>query len=183
MSVRRPDAVRAGPDLKGSSVRAAAQRPDAECHDRRREHGQHPQMFADVLMVRQAGIFVQCRYRQHARQHMRQRPGQYRGNIHAEEQNGRHAERACRNRHKSADRRQKAREKHRQRSPAVEKRLALRHQAPDIATSARHRGFRVASDGRSRTPSRRRSGRRQSPPPARPTASARRPVPARSGPE
>ena len=54
---------------------AAAQRPDAERDDRRREHGQHPQMFADVLVMRQAGIFVQRRDREHARQHMRQRPG------------------------------------------------------------------------------------------------------------
>ena len=160
---------------------AAAQRPDAERDDRRREHGQHPQMFADVLVMRQAGIFMQRRDREHARQHMRQRPGEDRRNIDAEEAQRRHPERARRHRHEGADRRHEAGEKHRQRSPAMEERLALRHHGADISTSARRSEFRVASDGRPRTPSRRRARRRRSLPPARPTASVRRPAPARSG--
>jgi hypothetical protein len=129
MSVRRPGEARSGPDLNGLSGSAAAQRPDAERDDRRREHGQHPQMFADVLVVRQAGIVVQRRDREHARQHVRRCPGEYRGNIDAEEQDRRHPERARRHRHEGADRRHKAREKYGQRTPAVEERLALRHHA------------------------------------------------------
>jgi hypothetical protein len=84
-------------------------------------------MLAGVLVVRQAGIFMQCRDREHAWEHVRQRPGEYRGNIDAEEQHRRHPERARRDRHEGADRRYKAREKYRKRSPALEERLALRH--------------------------------------------------------
>src|SRR5439155_21814394 len=84
-------------------------------------------MFADVLVVRQAGIFMQCRDREHAWKHMCQCPGEDRRNIDAEEKHWRHPERARCDWYESADRRHKAREKYGQRSPALEECLALRH--------------------------------------------------------
>ena len=109
---------------------AAADGPDRERQDQRAaQHGEHPQMLAVLLVMRQAGIFMQCGHRQHARQHMRRRPEQDRGDIDAEEPQRRHAKRAGHDRHEGADRRHEAGKKHRKRAPAVEERLALRHHA------------------------------------------------------
>src|SRR6478735_11794601 len=83
----------------------AAQRPDAERDDRRREYGQNPKMLADVLVMRQAGIVMQRRDREHARQYMRQSPRQDRGDVDAVEPGRRHPERTGRDWHEGADRR------------------------------------------------------------------------------
>jgi hypothetical protein len=65
---------------------AAADGPDRKRDNQRAtQDSQHPEMFAHVLVMRQAGILVQHGHRQHARQHMRQRPDQDRRNIDAVE--------------------------------------------------------------------------------------------------
>ncbi len=59
-------------------------------------------------VVRQAHILMQRRYREHARQHMRRRPGKYRRDIDGIELRRVDPERARGDRHESADRRHEA---------------------------------------------------------------------------
>lgn len=86
-------------------------------------------MFADPFLPRDTGIFVQHRYRQHARQYMRGRSQQDRRDFDRVETRRRHAERAGRDPHEGADRRHDAGKEHCPRTPAVEERFALHNQA------------------------------------------------------
>src|SRR5437667_2581186 len=151
MSVRRRDAARLsagheiyGPDgyrlsglpangfrrLDRASAMPAADNPDHQRDNQRTaDHSQHPVVLADPGMMRNPGIFVQRRYRQHPRQHVRGRPQQDRQDVDGVKQRWRHAERARGDWHEGADRRHEARKEYRQRTPAMKERLALRHQA------------------------------------------------------
>ena len=108
-------------------------------------------------------IFVQHRYREHARQHMRAAPtARIAGMLTRIEAQRRHAERAGRDRHEGADRRHEAGEEHGERAAAVKERLALRDQPRIIRQRPGAEDLALRRGGRSRRRCRRRALRRRS---------------------